>query len=872
MNKFILPIQAILGILAFRYILTIIPWTDVTVAWNQLTIVPIIGFILFIVAGFFLAGYRWSLTLRLLDIHVSARRATLANGFAFFYGLFLPGQATGEIMKTLHLGVPASESRRIAASVIIDKISGLIPLVLLAAIGSWLVPGIPSIIRWATITATIVAFIGIVIAYRGALPNRWKNSALGSAWNNIRHKEHFNKNLAQIAGISIVLQFVTITGLAILAVGAGASNALPVILAYSVASFATMLPVTFLGIGVREGVFVWVFRQAGLAGGVAIILSEAVLLATVTYGMSVWIIGMSKRIQEQIKRLWTSGIGWAIAFSLLLLVPQTIFMLQPGYQGIYLSNSSDEEHYVSAFHEVADGHILHANTYLFEYRDAAPNIFQWIEVVVGFIYRLLPIRVDLFVWLIRFISITCSFFLLYRLFEKWRPAYSPSWRAGVIASWFVLPAFLAPDIFTRIADAMRFMGPWSEMLPGFRFMNPVVSVLILFIGLTLHWRWQAEPKRKWAILLGLILAAANYLYIFFWMFLAVYIGLWLLVYLYRKDTARARSLALAMGIGLLLSVPFWIFIRQEMMSFTLQTPLALSSHLPIIEKSVLTAIAIFFGWLAIRRWYFKETMREADWALSILAATALLAVNQQVITGRSLQPHHFYWLTNLPIASLLLCTVVADIGSKCSSKIKMSIGIVFFLAMYWLGLGVQMASTTSVTEAFRDLQHLSPAFVEIRAHPDQEVIYADDRISELVPMYTNAYVSYAQHATAYLTTPQERRRWAWFVASYLNGLRDPEKVRETFQAQREKIGTTVFEAQYYRELCGSYSCFPDSVLDELINEYQNFLKQPFADSWFRYKLDAILWDEQRDPSWNLNEYSFLQKTWQGDNVSIWKRR
>lgn len=138
-------------------------------------------------------------------------------------------------------------------------------------------------------------------------------------------------------------------------------------------------------------------------------------------------------------------------------------------------------------------------------------------------------------------------------------------------------------------------------------------------------------------------------------------------------------------------------------------------------------------------------------------------------------------------------------------------------------------------------------------------------------MYTRAYVSFAPHASVYANTPRERRDWGLFVQMYLGGIRTLPDARNYFSKERDYVGVWLFTGQYYRDLCGSYGCFPDSVLRELEDGYTAFLSHSFESEMFRYRLDLVLWDQEGHPEWHLEQYSFLRKVWEGEGMSLWER-
>ena len=61
----------------------------------------------------------------------------------------------------------------------------------------------------------------------------------------------------------------------------------------------------------------------------------------------------------------------------------------------------------------------------------------------------------------------------------------------------------------------------------------------------------------------------------------------------------------------------------------------------------------------------------------------------------------------------------------------------------------------------------------------------------------------------------------------------------------------LFIGTYWRDLCGSYGCFPDSVLENLVVQYKNFSSRSLLENIKKYKIDYLLWDSVAEPEWGL---------------------
>jgi uncharacterized protein (TIRG00374 family) len=84
---------------------------------------------------FLITSYRWYLLLQALGIGVTIARAFVINMVGAFYNTFLPGSTGGDVVKAVYAAKQTTTHRtRAVMSVIIDRVLGLIALVLLGGV------------------------------------------------------------------------------------------------------------------------------------------------------------------------------------------------------------------------------------------------------------------------------------------------------------------------------------------------------------------------------------------------------------------------------------------------------------------------------------------------------------------------------------------------------------------------------------------------------------------------------------------------------------------------------------------------------------------------------------------------------------------
>lgn len=132
--KTLLKTAVSLALLA--YLVLAYDWRQV---WTQLSALPGWG-VLFLAALFFATQFSGACKWRVLYPHAGVLRLYETVLVSHFYATVLPGQLFGEAAKVLYLLPKSGEKRplqgeQLAASVVVDKITGLVALLLLGGMG-----------------------------------------------------------------------------------------------------------------------------------------------------------------------------------------------------------------------------------------------------------------------------------------------------------------------------------------------------------------------------------------------------------------------------------------------------------------------------------------------------------------------------------------------------------------------------------------------------------------------------------------------------------------------------------------------------------------------------------------------------------------
>ncbi|GAB4535543.1 MAG: lysylphosphatidylglycerol synthase transmembrane domain-containing protein [Anaerolineae bacterium] len=242
-------------------------------------------------------AYRWQILVEDQGVNVSLRELTALYFVGFLFNNLLPSGFGGDAVKMYELSQRSQRGAEAVSSVLVDRFMGLIALQaigLIALVFSWrLVPTEIVLLTVALFSVSLVA--AWVVSYRplwGFLAGRvplFDRLLSIKAVNSLVSSLQSYSGLALLRSLGVGLVFNVILIAANVLIGMGLGVELP--LAYymifvPLTSLVLILPISFAGLGVREGTYVVLFKQAGVATEVALSMSLLVyVLGTVTPGL-----------------------------------------------------------------------------------------------------------------------------------------------------------------------------------------------------------------------------------------------------------------------------------------------------------------------------------------------------------------------------------------------------------------------------------------------------------------------------------------------------------------------------------------------------------------------------------------------------------
>jgi len=311
-------LKALLGVLIVTVLLWRVNLQAIGLALASYSWPWLLAALLVISASWPVAAARWALLIRkvqflhILDLTMIGQ----------FYSIVFPGQVAGEFVKAYRLGKGNIDAERLAATVLLDRILGLIALLLVASVGLLLSKQrVPDTISFVFAGLTVVLICSLLALRLGAVHKlaismiarlqhtRLREYALSvrravDAW---RGFTEIPLRLAASFFLGVLFQMLGVAMLAILAANLG------ILLALAdwawiagVVSLAVLLPVSVGGIGLREGALVGCLGFLGVAPERALALSFGVfaltLVGALTGGMLEMIEVVRKRPSSMVQR------------------------------------------------------------------------------------------------------------------------------------------------------------------------------------------------------------------------------------------------------------------------------------------------------------------------------------------------------------------------------------------------------------------------------------------------------------------------------------------------------------------------------------------------------------------------------------------
>lgn len=254
---------------------------------------------------------------------------------------------------------------------------------------------------------------------------------------------------------------------------------------------------------------------------------------------------------------------------------------------------------------------------------------------------------------------------------------------------------------------IQFLGRgWAyPYLPFLRRYLPALPFPLFFVFCALVWRSIKNENRRalytYAAGAGLSFAILVYSYFYLWTTAAAWLGCFALLLLLAKPEGWRRdlkSLAVTAALALVSLLPYALLLSHRAETMDSVQLLTYTRRPDLLRPPMLIGVAVL-GILiyAVRRgrleWKDRKTLFAAAFAL-----TPLAVFNQQVITGRSLQPIHYEVFIVNYVAALAVVLAAALLWrrrTERAGKRKLTNAVLITAALVTFGWGIVEADVTT---------------------------------------------------------------------------------------------------------------------------------------------------------------------------------
>jgi hypothetical protein len=359
-----------------------------------------------------------------------------------------------------------------------------------------------------------------------------------------------------------------------------------------------------------------------------------------------------------------------------------------------------------------------------------------------------------------------------------------------------------------------------DFLPFLRRYLPATVFPFIF-GLILF-TWKALTRHAaWAIVAGFLFVILIFSYFFLWTAAAAWLfglcGMWIITH--RQKRQGFGVFGIIFGIGLLGFVPYARLIQQRTTSTDTTQVLELTHRPDLLRGPEIYALVLLF--LMAYQWRRRGLLLSDSrvvFAGSLLLAPLIL-FNQQLITGRSLQPFHYeHFVANyfVVLAAFILISVIQSTQSR---------RLVFYLLAGSLMLAtlisIRMIQLTGRLSYRLDVAR--GAALHLRMNDQSGMVVGSDLlVMDTLPTVTSNPVLWAPHLSAFSGLDPLSQRHRFFQTLYYVGFTEKkfdEALHSTLVARAQ-----IFGAQRADPVL-AFSVQPISELEiaEAVSEYKNFI-------------------------------------------------
>jgi hypothetical protein len=559
---------------------------------------------------------------------------------------------------------------------------------------------------------------------------------------------------------------------------------------------------------------------------------------------------------------WKWMIWGAIAITMLSLYPQLLMWEARGrdWNGTYAEVHGDEWVYSAYVQALIDGRPRRNDPYTGRDDrpgDAQPESLFSIQFVPAYMIavpaRLLRISSStafiILGILTPFFASLSIFWLIFNLTREYKLAAAGSLvvlcLGGIAAGEGVVHLLVSGDQYSFIPFLRRFE-------PAAPF--PLFFLFCAFVWKSLHGK---QPSR-WAAMAGLTLVLLIFSYFFLWTSAVAWLAcLTVLVVVADRTNLKRHAVPFLIIISLAVAglVPYLILLSNRSATLDAGQKLTISRAPDLLRvPEILGAVVIIMLVLAHLRGRIRWRSAECVFTAS-LALMSFVVFNQQIITGRSLQPFHYesFIANYLALVAVIVASVIIWRGREGATK-QVQYGIVRWIVIvsfWWAAIEI-MAPTriikkdnlfidraAAVCQRLRERSKVDPPTANFSSDSAPLVFASDNKIAVLLPTFAPQAVLWAPHFDFLHLRPGESRQ-RFYQYLYYTGVDEHRLTKDL----HEPMSTFAAAAFGHERVIPDLAVKPKPISDEEIatqvSEYKSFYSSFSRDQAVQHILSYVI--------------------------------
>ena len=248
-------------------------------------------------SAYILAILRWEILLKGAQIHLPFKRIIISFAGGVFFNLFMPSTIGGDLVRSIDLAAHTRKTKEVVATVLLDRLSGYLGLVIVAIIAALLgwhyilyqsVLLSLGIIIFLLVVILLVLFNTSIYARLNKLLTNSRTAGhrkeaslkerIKEIIKNLHHEIHVFRHKKRIIVnnlmLSVIIQITTPLTFYIIALALGLKIPLLYFFIFlPIITAITLLPISIGGLGLRDATTIFFFAKAGVSKDLAFAMS-----------------------------------------------------------------------------------------------------------------------------------------------------------------------------------------------------------------------------------------------------------------------------------------------------------------------------------------------------------------------------------------------------------------------------------------------------------------------------------------------------------------------------------------------------------------------------------------------------------------------